>query len=264
MFIFVILAITFGLLAVLGKPFKVSERFGLKYTNTSGDTYNGTLDQRTYTSWKGIKVVKQKVSHMGNPQSAGQFEIRSAVERFAKEWNGLAEADKATWELFGSLPPQPNPESGIRAIIRRSTTAISGINAFIGANIKALVAGQLSTIPRANPHLAPLANSTYAITWPQVGEMHAVWADKNNGALTVMVACWITFVRKTAGGHKQLLAVTTTGTELQNYTSFVGKLGVTQNFADYVGEPILVQFECIDVATGMVSVPSNTIKTVVA
>lgn len=263
MSLFIILSFVFALAWLLGKPVTIPGIWALKYSNTSGDTYKGTLDQRTYTLWKGIKVVKAKVSHMTNPQSTRQNLVRGYVEQFAKAWDALSAADKAQWEQLAGIVPQPNPEAGIRAIIRRPTTAMSGINAFIGYNVRAAVLGNATQIDRPAVHNPVMANTGYAISWSPAGTLKVDWTDANAGTATCYVNVWATFTNKGLA-HRQLLGSALSSAETVNITTCEGALGVSQTLADLAGARMYIQCEAVDQATGNFSVPSNTFETVAA
>ena len=235
----------------------------MKYTNTSGDTYKGTLDQRTYTMWNGIKVVKAKVSHMTNPQSPLQEEIRSYVEVLSQRWKTLDVAKQTLWALLGRHIPQPNPESGVRAIIRRPTTIITGLNAYVEYNIKARVAGASSFIDTPTG-VAPIINSGFVITWSPIGTMHIEWTNANGSLATANVAVWVYFLQGKTVGHRQLLSVALSSAEEMDVTDYRAAMGIPALFSNVIGKQMYVQYEVINSLNGYTSIPSNTLRTTIA
>jgi len=53
----------------------------------------------TYANWKGIPYVRALVKP-SNPKSGPQVGVRAMFKFLAQIWNGLTDADKATWETM--------------------------------------------------------------------------------------------------------------------------------------------------------------------
>lgn len=68
-----------------------------------------------YSKWKGRNYVRQLITP-GNPQTGGQVGVRAMFKFLAQIWDGLTDADKATWEE------------------RAKQTSISPFNGFMGFN----------------------------------------------------------------------------------------------------------------------------------
>lgn len=79
---------------------------------------SGTLaDTLTFTKWKGRNVVRERVIP-SNPRSGPQTGMRSMMSFLSKIWDGLTEANKATWEDLADA------------------TVITEFNAFTAFNMK--------------------------------------------------------------------------------------------------------------------------------
>jgi hypothetical protein len=256
--------------AVFPEALPASREDCLIVTSNNFNSMKGTQGQNTFCNYRGKIVMKNKVNGIANPCSPKQQLIRDAVGTLINYWCtdvACTEQIKSLWDLVGAeVPTQPNPETGVRAIIRRSNSIQTGLDAFIAFNIRALTAGAASLpqvlIPPAHIGTAHPV-SGIAVAWGLPGAGTVTWTKDPATIGNDKARIWV--VSRTAGKvHKQLLAVAGAAAETVAISTFSGKNGVITDFANIIGTDLYVQMDVVRNDTGDYSAPSNTIVTTVA
>lgn len=233
-------------------------------TNTNGNVYKGTMNQNTFTNWKGKNVMKAKVYGIRNPNSDAQVTVRNNFATLIQAWDALTGAQKALWQQFADENiTQPNPESGVRAIIRRSTSKMTAENAYVSVNSRLLqVGGTRIDVPPAHPSsIRPIPSITLA--WGPVGTLTITWTKDPLSTATDVARIWA--VSSTKGiVHRQLLGIAFVSAETAAFTTFKSGNGTPANFSSVVGTKMFIQADVIDQATGNMSAPTATEHTTVA
>jgi hypothetical protein len=256
--------------AVFPEAMPMTRNDCLIVTSNNFNSMKGTQGQNTFCNYRGKIVMKNKVNGIANPCSPKQQLIRDAVATIINFWTGdpsMTEQIKALWDLRGAqIPTQPNPETGVRAIIRRSNSIQTGLDCFIAYNIRALTAGaaslpQVLTPPAHIGSAKPVSN--ISCSWLPSGTLTVTWTKDPSTIGNDKARLWI--VSRTAGAvHKQLLGVAGAAAETIAVTQFSGKNGVITDFANILGTDLYLQMDVVRNDTGDFSAPSNTIVSQVA
>ncbi len=118
----------------------------------------GSSGDHVYSSWKGKGVLRSKSSSRSNPSSPRQATARAGTTALSKAWNDdLTDSQKAQWnELAQQGSPTDDPassrEQGSRVVIPQPKPVLSGYDAFIRANQRAIMTGIRDI---GNPVLTP-------------------------------------------------------------------------------------------------------------
>lgn len=220
----------------------------------------GKLGNQIFSKWKNQPYVKQMPLGVRNPSTADQSFIRTLMDNLANTWDGLSAMQKALWEIVGaSAPYVAQPETGIRAIIPVTKAKQSGINAFIGFNVKARAAGAVVDILTPAMHEPALA---FPITAACVaGTLTVSWVDPGAG-LTEFAVIWIYDKQRIV--HKQLIGNALVNDETFAMTSAKGFDGTDILLTALVGNRFLVQAQTVNRDAGTRSAPSNTVEVLIA
>lgn len=136
----------------------------------------GSVAGMTFTSWKGIKVLKAKPTPVRRLRYA-QSNVRAILGFLSREWGEITAGERTLWEQYATVHPQPDGFGG--------TFIMSGLQTFIKLNHTAIRlggAGALQDAPPADPPLASL------LTWSVVsgaasnGDIDVSWAVEGNSS----------------------------------------------------------------------------------
>jgi hypothetical protein len=126
-----------------------------------------SMGNATFTTWKGIDVLKNKAISVANPRTGKQVQQRSAFTQIVK--------------LFRSAP------DSIRAGFKKQAVKQSEFNAFMGANLNTAFDMTVPGVATFNPELALFGKGTMGIT-----QINSVVADRSNNTIVVNFSALIT------------------------------------------------------------------------
>lgn len=233
----------------------------------------GSVGEHTYGCWKGVNYLRQKAVTISNPCSLVQASVRAALSALAKMWHtDLTAAQRALWnELAQGLKsaseqvgPNGNGGAGILQVIPGNGGVMSGFNAFIQANVTALMAGfayASPPVPDAPMGIdAPNAPTNLAFTqycnsgvppcWILVS-----WDDPVDAPVGSIIRLWA--LSLDAGVHRQIVLLAALETAGPGFTEIKAAQGAVHNLNDLPGHYHL-QVDCVS-PQGLKSPPSNVI-----
>ncbi len=118
----------------------------------------GAAGSKVYSSWKGRAVLCSKSSNRSNPSSPRQSTARAGATALSKSWSeDLTDTQRALWDEAAQAgtpadDPASSREQGSRVVIPQPKPVLSGYDAFIRANQRAIMTGIRDI---GNPVLTP-------------------------------------------------------------------------------------------------------------
>jgi len=107
----------------------------------------GTQGDHVYSSWKGRAVLRSKSKNRSNPSSPRQATARAGTTALAKDWSEKLDLNgQDLWEFlshYGETTPAPasTSEQGSRVVIPQPKPTLSGYDAFVRHNQRAIMTG---------------------------------------------------------------------------------------------------------------------------
>lgn len=149
----------------------------------------GRSGDHVYSSWRGKQYLRSKSSSRSNPSSSRQATARAGATALSKAWTeDLTDGQKALWEELAAagsptLDPASSREQGSRVIIPQPKPVLSGYDAFIRHNQRAILTG---LTPFGSPYLTPVhefpnpVNDLEYVTIPPLAQNFALSFDGVN------------------------------------------------------------------------------------
>ncbi len=109
---------------------------------------SGKLGTLIYSNWKGKRYVRTVPIAIHNPQTDSQNMVRNAFNHLLSLWGGLSLELKAIWQDYAQGLGSANDSDsriGSRGLISETGKLMTGINAFIGVNLRLLNCGMAIT-----------------------------------------------------------------------------------------------------------------------